>query len=162
VGWIASGEWLTYAFNAPAFASYAFKVRVASGYAGTKQLHVDVDGASVGSLSFTDANGWDSYFTRSVGKCTLSPGHHVLRVGADTKGFDLNYIDVSYARSLGAFYGERPDAATIDAYAQLTGRMPAITMWYEGWGYVPPVTSLDAVKSKGSVPSITWEPNNVS
>jgi hypothetical protein len=64
--------------------------------------------------------------------------------------------------ALGAYISDAPsDPAKIDAYAKLTGAMPHIVMWYQAWetefGAFDP-KSADAVRSRGAMPIISWEP----
>ena len=53
------------------------------------------------------------------------------------------------------------DPTQIDALADLLGRMPAIIAWYQAWGASSSALDLallEAVRSRGAVPLITWEP----
>ena len=96
VGWIEAGEWLSYSFNAPAGASYAFSARIASHSVGTKKLHLEVDGTALPLVSYTDAAGWQSWQTVSLGSVSLGAGPHTLRVVADTGKVNLNWIAGTY------------------------------------------------------------------
>jgi hypothetical protein len=64
--------------------------------------------------------------------------------------------------ALGAYIPGAPsDASKIDAYAELTGKMPDIVMWYQVWGTESrafDVKSANAVRSRGAMPVISWEP----
>jgi Glycosyl hydrolase family 26 len=64
--------------------------------------------------------------------------------------------------ALGAYIADAPsDPSKIDAYAKLTGAMPHIVMWYQAWetefGAFDP-KSANAVRSRGAMPIISWEP----
>lgn len=95
VGWIAAGEWLRYNFNVSEAGTYEFKVRVASAVSGTKTLHAEIDGFKRPAVSFTDASGWQSWKTISLGQFKLGANIHSLKVVADTGGFNLNHVDIS-------------------------------------------------------------------
>jgi hypothetical protein len=64
--------------------------------------------------------------------------------------------------ALGAYIPGAPSQpSNIDVYAALTGRMPSIVMWYQKWA--PPfndfdVTGADAIRARGAMPLISWEP----
>ncbi|MGH2442757.1 MAG: hypothetical protein ACRDFX_06300, partial [Chloroflexota bacterium] len=53
------------------------------------------------------------------------------------------------------------DATAIDNYARMTGKMPAIVMWFQDWGEAWPGWSdrlATSVYQRGAVPMITWDP----
>lgn len=102
VGWVTAGEWLAYDVNVAANGTYSFKARVASGAAGTKKLHLEIDGKNVGDASFSSADGWQSWTEVSIGDVALTAGSHTLKIVADTAGFNINYLDV--AAPQGAMY----------------------------------------------------------
>jgi hypothetical protein len=95
VGWITAGEWLAYDVSVGTAGTYAFTARVASGSAGTKKLHIEIDGKNVGAATFTDASGWQSWIDVNIGSVALTAGTHTLKVVADTAGFNVNYLDAS-------------------------------------------------------------------
>jgi hypothetical protein len=64
--------------------------------------------------------------------------------------------------ALGSYIvGAPSDPSGIDSYAKLTGAMPRIVMWYQAWesefGAFDP-GAADAVRSRGAMPFISWEP----
>ena len=64
--------------------------------------------------------------------------------------------------ALGAYILDAPsDPSKIDGYATLTGAVPHIVMWYQAWesefGSFEP-RAADAVRSRGAMPIISWEP----
>jgi hypothetical protein len=95
VGWIEAGEWLGFTVNAAKAGTFRFTARVASNYAGTKGLHLEIDGAALPAAEFTDASGWQSWHDLVVGQKTLTAGTHALRIVADTRKFNLNYVDAA-------------------------------------------------------------------
>jgi hypothetical protein len=64
--------------------------------------------------------------------------------------------------ALGAYILDAPsDPSKIDAYATTTGAMPHIVMWYQAWESrfgAFDATAADAVRSRGAMPIISWEP----
>jgi hypothetical protein len=64
--------------------------------------------------------------------------------------------------ALGAYIQDAPtDPTAIDNFARLTGRMPAIVMWYQTWGESKPgfpVQLANVVRLHGATPLLTWEP----
>lgn len=131
VGWIGAGEWLSYFIEAFQSESFLLKVRVSSGVPGTKLFHLEIDGVNVtGSLSFTDAAGWQSYVTVSSTVVNLAPGFHTLKFVAETGGINLNYIDFDPvpATAPGVVEAERyraggPGVGYIDTTPGNTGRV---------------------------------------
>jgi len=100
VGWTVAGEWLEYDTSVSSGGQYDISARVASGTAGTKTLHIEVDGTDVtGPVSFTDSSGWQSWQDLLVEDISLDAGSHDLRIVMDTSGFNLNYVDIQPADS---------------------------------------------------------------
>lgn len=96
VGWVTAGEWLAYAFNAPADATYQLSVRLSSHVVGTKNVHVEIDGVALPAASYTDATGWQSWQTLSLGSRALTAGAHTIKLVADSGGVNFNYLEASY------------------------------------------------------------------
>ncbi|TQJ58188.1 glycosyl hydrolase family 26 [Arthrobacter sp. SLBN-83] len=52
-----------------------------------------------------------------------------------------------------------PTASTeLDEVATLAGEVPSVVMSYKDFLQAPPITELDAVRSRGATPLVTWEP----
>lgn len=49
-------------------------------------------------------------------------------------------------------------SAEIDEVATLTGEAPSVILTYKDFNQAPPITELDAVRSRGALPLLTWEP----
>jgi hypothetical protein len=94
VGYVDAGEWLAYDVNVTQSKTYTLTARLASANAGTKTLTVLVDGASVATLNFTDASGWQSWKDVTVSNISLTAGVHSLRLAMTTGGFNVNYLNV--------------------------------------------------------------------
>lgn len=95
VGWIAPGEYLTYALNVTQSGTYQVSARVASNVSGTKSFQLLVDGKGISSASFTQANGWQSWMDVGAGTVTLQKGAHTLKFVAVTGGFNLNFFSLT-------------------------------------------------------------------
>jgi M6 family metalloprotease-like protein len=98
VGWTQAGEWLAYDVNVATAGAYRLTARLASAVAGTKSLAVSVDGAPVGTFSFTDASGWQSWKDVAL-TATLAAGPHTVRLTFNTGDFNVNYVDVQPSTS---------------------------------------------------------------
>ncbi len=93
VGWVNAGEWLEYTVDVPAAGPYVIDVRVASASTGGA-LHVEFNGTDVtGSMAVPVTGGWQAWTTVTA-NANLAAGTQVLRLSAETAGFNINYIDV--------------------------------------------------------------------
>lgn len=97
VGWIAPGEWLAFDVSAKQTGVFAFSARVASALAGTKSLHLSIDGVAQPSATFTLADGWQKWSSIEVARLRLSAGAHRLVVffDAGTTVFNFNALDAT-------------------------------------------------------------------
>ena len=95
VGWIANGEWTEYQVSAAQAGQYEFKARVASGSAGTKTMHLVIDGFVRPAVSFSFNNGNQAYQTLSLGTFQLGANTHSVRFVADAGKFNINWMDVT-------------------------------------------------------------------
>jgi hypothetical protein len=96
IGCTRQGEWLAFDVAIAQAGYYDITARVASAVAGTKSLHLKVDGVDVtGPLSFSDASGWQSWLDVTVPQVNLPAGRHELRLVLDTDYFNVNYLDIT-------------------------------------------------------------------
>ncbi len=94
VGYIENGEWLSYSVNVQKAGTYTLEVRAASLNAGTKTLHVEMDGIDVsGPVSFGPTAGWQTFKTFSITTAPLTAGAKTMRLVIDAGGFNLNYVN---------------------------------------------------------------------
>jgi hypothetical protein len=49
-------------------------------------------------------------------------------------------------------------AAELDEVSQLAGESPSSVLFYEDFVQAPPITEMNAVRARGAVPLVTWEP----
>jgi hypothetical protein len=96
VGWTAAGEWDEYTVNVTSVRT-SVNLRLASGLAGTKTLHIvmDPDTSNVnltGAVNFTFNNGWQVWSTVTAPVAGMTTGTHVFRVVYDTPGTNINWF----------------------------------------------------------------------
>jgi hypothetical protein len=114
VGWIASGEWLTYTVDVAQSGVYTLEARVAAAGAGGT-FHIEVNGVDrTGSLTIPDTGGWQSWTTLRRTGMTLDAGRQVWRIVVDRAGGggivgNLNYLRV-VAEGSGGGGGSTPYA----------------------------------------------------
>ena len=93
VGWISSGEWLTYNVNVPEDGTYQVVARIASDFETSHNFDVSVDGQST-TVNFGSTGGWQAWSDALGGNLQLTAGTHELRLDMGSSGFNLNYIDL--------------------------------------------------------------------
>jgi beta propeller repeat protein len=93
VGWIDSGEWLTYNVNIPETSTYQLFARVASELDSNHSMTVSIDGQTT-TLNFNGTGGWQSWSDVAGGNLNLTAGNHELKLDLGTSGFNVNYIDL--------------------------------------------------------------------
>ena len=49
-------------------------------------------------------------------------------------------------------------SAELDEVSQLAGESPSIVLFYKDFLQTPPITEMNAVRARGAVPLVTWEP----
>jgi len=93
VGWITSGEWLTYTVNVEYPGTYTLQARIASYNAGGA-FHVELDGVNIsGEINLPNTGGIQNWQTITVTTSYLTIGQKVLRIVMDAGGFNLEYIN---------------------------------------------------------------------
>ncbi|MEO0803660.1 MAG: DUF4347 domain-containing protein, partial [Cyanobacteria bacterium J06642_2] len=108
VGWIKSGEFLTYDINIAEAGTYDVVVRVATNKAD-RSLDITVGGQSY-TATFGSTGGNQSWQDVVIPGIALGEGSQELRVDMNTKGFNLNYIELVPAEP-----DELPPTATLDS-----------------------------------------------
>jgi hypothetical protein len=99
VGWISSGEWLSYTVNLAQAGVYTLEARVAAaGQGGT--FHIEVNGVDrTGPIAIPDTGGWQSWTTVRRSGVSLAGGGQVWRLVVDAAGpggivGNLNFLRV--------------------------------------------------------------------
>ncbi len=100
VGWIESGEWLTYRVDIPDEDNYQVVGRVASEVDADHSISVSINGEST-TLNFGSTGDWQS-FEDVVGDelLYLTPGTYELRLDMGSSYFNINYLDLVAEQNL--------------------------------------------------------------
>ena len=93
VGWIDTGEWLTYDLDIPEDGIYQVVARVASDFDTTHSLDISIDDQTT-TIGFEATGGWQAWEDAVSGDLELTAGSHELRLDMGSSGFNLNYIDL--------------------------------------------------------------------
>jgi PKD repeat protein len=93
VGWVNSGEWLSYDVTMQSSGNYDLELRVARRLSGNSNLHVEIDGIDISVLiTVPKTGGWQSFITVNVPGVVLTEGPHVLTVYFDDGSINLNWL----------------------------------------------------------------------
>ncbi|MEN6342135.1 MAG: carbohydrate-binding protein [Methanospirillum sp.] len=90
VGWIRSGEWLTYTANVTAEGQYTMSARVASPNSGRK-FAVVVDGADTSTVTVPNTGSFEAFLTVEI-PVPLAAGQHTLKLVFAGDGQNLDWI----------------------------------------------------------------------
>ncbi len=95
VGWIDTGDWLTYTITVPSTGSYTIQYRVASPNA-TAVMSTDYNAGAtqLGTIAIPNTGGWQNW-TNVSQTVTLAAGTYNLGVTAKVGGFNLNWINIT-------------------------------------------------------------------
>ncbi|PCK07622.1 MAG: hypothetical protein COA42_13415 [Alteromonadaceae bacterium] len=92
VGWIESGEWMSYRFNGgPGF--YELSLRVASEIGGGR-LSASGDDFNFTSQSIPQTGGWQTWETVNVGTIYIPSYNSPLTLNIENGGFNLNWLQL--------------------------------------------------------------------
>ncbi|WP_082568696.1 cellulase family glycosylhydrolase [Rhizobacter sp. Root1221] len=97
VGYIETGDWMTYDINVPTGGSYTVEYRVAS-LNGGGNLALEHAGSSVvyGTVNIPSTGGWQNWVTVKH-TVQLPSGNRKLRIAARNSGWNLNWFRISKA-----------------------------------------------------------------
>jgi hypothetical protein len=94
VGYTEAGEWLEYTVDATS-GTYELGARVAAD-GGGRELLVELDGESLGTIQVPDTGGTDSWETVTLDDISVpTDGQSILRVEVLDSGLNLNWIEFS-------------------------------------------------------------------
>ena len=91
VGWIEAGEWMEYTVTVPEGGLFEATARVASPRGGGS-FTLTADGTILAGFSVGNTGGWQNWTDQRASGVRLAAGTHVLRVQADTAGFNLDKL----------------------------------------------------------------------
>ncbi len=93
VGWINSGEFLTFTINSFQTSLYNVNIRIAS-ESTTGKILLRWDNQILSSIiNIPNTNGWQTWQSLNGGNYNLTEGTHILRVDFFGNNFNLNYLD---------------------------------------------------------------------
>jgi endoglucanase len=94
VGYIDSGDWMTYSVNVPSAGTYKVSYRVAA-QAGGGQIQLEKAGGSpvYSNINVPSTSGWQSWQTISH-NVVLPAGEQLIALSAITGGFNVNWLKV--------------------------------------------------------------------
>lgn len=94
VGWIESGEYLTFTVDVAATGTYSLSTRVAANESGGKVIFY-VDNVAITSLvEIPITGGWQNWNTLNIGDVELTQGQHIITVKLYFGGFNINYFEL--------------------------------------------------------------------
>ncbi|MBN1411372.1 MAG: carbohydrate-binding protein [Spirochaetales bacterium] len=93
VGWIDTGEWLSYNVVVMSSGTYTYIMNVARQPSGSSSCHMEIDGVNAtGTIAIPSTGGWQTW-TNIAGSIPLSAGSHVIKVVMDGSLFNINYME---------------------------------------------------------------------
>ncbi len=124
LGWTDAGEWLNYRVNVINTGKYTFTARLASAAPGTKSMNISLDGNPIGTFSFSDASGWQSWRDVTLSNVSLTAGTHSLRMTMNTSGLNVNYVEAQPQPNVPPVANAGPDlSVAVNALVTLDGRL---------------------------------------
>jgi len=122
VGYIDTGDWMSYDINVPAAGTYPVQYRVASATTGgVIQLEAAGGGTVYGTVNVPATSGWQNWTTVSH-NVTLPAGQQTIAIRAKTGGFNINWLEIGggapatgvtiQGESFDAMYGVQTEATT--------------------------------------------------
>ncbi len=93
VGWINTGEFLTFTINTFQTALYNVNIRIAS-ESTTGKILLRWDNQILSSfINVPNTNGWQTWQSLNGGNYNLTEGTHILRIDFFGNNYNLNYLD---------------------------------------------------------------------
>jgi hypothetical protein len=96
VGYVAQGEWLEYTVDVTETNTFHIFAKVANGDTPEGGFHIELDGTEIGnSVIVQNTGGWLIWEDVTLGQADISAGTHILRIVAETEGFNIDKIEFS-------------------------------------------------------------------
>ena len=92
VGYIDSGDWMTYSINIPVTGDYEISFRTAS-ESGGGIINLTTDETSLTDLNVPSTGGWQIWQTITTESLALNEGPQTFKLTATTGGFNLNWME---------------------------------------------------------------------
>jgi hypothetical protein len=93
VGWTAPGEWLEYDVSVARAGNYDITARLAASDGG-RRVHLELDGATVGSALTAPSLGWQAFSSISARSVPLPAGDHTLRLVFENGLTNVNWLEI--------------------------------------------------------------------
>jgi beta-glucanase (GH16 family) len=94
VGWIDTGDWLTYTIDVKEDIEFRAAFRVAAENAMSQIEVLDESGAVITVLDFATSGGWQAWKTVLSEPFTLATGIQTIKLDITKGGFNLNWIEI--------------------------------------------------------------------
>ena len=93
VGWIDTGDWMTYNINVPTASTYKVSYRVASVSGATLQLEKSGGAPVYGFVDIPATGGWQQWTTVSH-EVSLPAGQQTIAISAVSSGWNINWFKI--------------------------------------------------------------------
>lgn len=101
VGWIDSGEYLTFTVNVSNSGTYKLSLRISANNTGGKILFYLNDNAMTSMIDVPSTGGWQNWNTLNYGNVELQQGVHKITVRFYFGGFNVNFFELEQVSSTG-------------------------------------------------------------
>jgi hypothetical protein len=125
VGWINTGDWMSFEVNIPESGTYTVEYRVASPYSNRK-LRLDRDAGSIiidNNVEIPNTGGWQNW-TTVTNTIELSSGQYYLGINAIYGGWNINYFKITKGVSKFVQEDEKTKAGFIPTAFDLNQNYP--------------------------------------
>jgi carbohydrate binding protein with CBM6 domain/glycosyl hydrolase family 26 len=174
VGWTEQGEWLAYRVNVASAGKYDVTMRASTGTPEAKKAHLEIDGATVGTLTLAGDDDWQSWKNVTI-TATLPAGAHTLKLVFDTAKININYLDVKKKQactvssklvpSCGAWFGAASKPKQGETYEEAIDRIEGplgrkfdIVQSYQQENDPFPTATQKQWSSEGRYLLLNWKP----
>lgn len=105
LGWVRSGEWVTYSVNVAQSGTYTLDARVATTNRGGPKFDVFVGRNKVATVTVPNTGSWDKMTTVTVSDVNLQAGEQTLKVQFLDNSQDIDYLKFSLQQTSGGSSG---------------------------------------------------------
>ncbi len=118
VGWIRSGEWLTYDVTLPRSGTYNIVARVAAANSSAHRMNLSVGGQTF-TMNFTGTGGGQVWKDVILAGLELNGGSQTIRLDMQTSNFNLNYVDLIPINSENIMFPADSGVVDVRAYGAI-------------------------------------------
>jgi hypothetical protein len=95
IGWIATGEWLTYTIDVASAGTYSLKLRAAGG-GGGGTIRVWFGAVNkTGTLTIPNTGDWQAWTDVTKTGVSLSAGQQVMKIEMLSGGYNVNWVELA-------------------------------------------------------------------